>query len=371
MACRTRLSPNFGTSVRMCSCRCAADRILSSFTSGSFSSPWAPCTTTLQDNVHLAALQRDDLRLLVGVERELRAGRQRLAPPVVRVAHEARAHLGCVAFELERPGADERLLEVAGVVGRQDDRVVVVGRDDVGEVAVRGVEVELHREVVHLARAARRQDAAERRQCVGAVLRVAQAVHGCHHVGRVQHVAVVELHAGAQLERPDGSVGAARPGQRQHRAQHQVRLVEDQELAGLHQHHEAAGVGDGHRLDGTRRRRRRDADRGVALAGLRHRAACAKRVRGAEQPAQQRQRQAGPAPFTQQGAPVEVPGQELVNDMILKGRWLRGAGCPGTSGSDALCLLNPARRVVHGSIALSVPSIVNMLQAGNRGSLGR
>ena len=223
----------------------------------------------LRDHVHLAALQRQDLRLLVGEEDELGAGRQRLGAPVVGVADEARAHLRRILLQLERPGADEGLLPVPGVVGGQDDCVVVVGRHDVREVAVRRIEVELHREVIDLARAADRQHAAERRQRVRPVLRVGKTVHRRHHVVGAEHAPVVELHVGAQREGPDRAVLVGFPGQRQHRAQHQVRLVEGQELAGLHEQDQAARVRHADRLHRARRGRGSDADRGVLLASLR------------------------------------------------------------------------------------------------------
>ena len=71
-------------------------------------------------------------------------------PPVVVVADEGGADLGRVFLDLERPGAVEALLVVALVARRDDDGVVVVGRQHVGEVAVRRVEVEFDRVVVDL-----------------------------------------------------------------------------------------------------------------------------------------------------------------------------------------------------------------------------
>ena len=80
----------------------------------------------LREHVDLAALKRQHLWLHVGVEGELRPVEQRLRAPVVVVPHEGGACLGDVFLELERAGADEALLEPAGVVRRQDHQVVVV-----------------------------------------------------------------------------------------------------------------------------------------------------------------------------------------------------------------------------------------------------
>ena len=87
-------------------------------TLGSFSSPAACKHRDLLDDVDLAALQRQDLRLVVVVEADLDPVRQRRRAPVVGVAHEGRADLRRELLQLERAGADHRRLEILGEFGR-------------------------------------------------------------------------------------------------------------------------------------------------------------------------------------------------------------------------------------------------------------
>ena len=146
------------------------------------------------------------------VEGELGGGGQGLGAPVLLVAGERGADLGRVALQHERPGADEGALPLRRVVVvRDDDHVVVVGRRQVREVAVRRGEVEGDGEVVHLDDAVRGQPAAERRQRVGRVLRVGLQLVGVDDVVGGQRGAVVELHALADLERPHVAGGVGRP----------------------------------------------------------------------------------------------------------------------------------------------------------------
>ena len=101
----------------------------------------------LHEDVDLVAEQAEDLRLLVRVEADLGlvADRDPALVPVLAVRDVAHALAGPEARALPRPGADERLLPVAVVGLREDDRVVVVRADEEREVAVRRVELELHR----------------------------------------------------------------------------------------------------------------------------------------------------------------------------------------------------------------------------------
>ena len=96
------------------------------------------------EDVDVAALQREDLRLLLGIELDLLAVELRdpALVPVVGVLDVRDAGVRRVAVELPRPGARERLLPLPAEVLRDDDRVVVVGAEQVGEVAVRRVELE-------------------------------------------------------------------------------------------------------------------------------------------------------------------------------------------------------------------------------------
>ena len=134
---------------------------------------------------------------------------------------------------------------------------------------------------------------------------------------------------GPELEGPDGAVVVRLPGQREHGLQHEVGLVEDEELARLHEHHEAAGVGDGDRLDRAGGRGGGNTDGGVDLAGL-----CAgpARFHRAEQAAEHGQREAEPAAVAQQRAAVDAPGEELVDDVVLHvvrfaAQKIQDAGC--------------------------------------------
>ena len=97
-----------------------------------------------------------------------------------------------------------------------DDRVVVVTRDEVREVAVGGEQVELHGQIVHGGGAALVQHAAEHGEGLRLALGVGQQVHRVDDVGRGHRRAVLERHAAAQLERPLGGVGVGRPALGQH-----------------------------------------------------------------------------------------------------------------------------------------------------------
>ena len=169
----------------------------------------------LPDDVDRPAGQREDLRRLVGVERELGGRGQRLGAPVLLVAGERRADLRRVALHHERAGADERALPVRRVVVvRDDDHVVVVGRGQVREVPVRGLEVEGDGEVVDLLHAGRGEHAAEGGQRVRRVLRVGLQLVGVHDVVGGERRAVVELDALADLERPHVRGRVRRPARR-------------------------------------------------------------------------------------------------------------------------------------------------------------
>ena len=226
----------------------------------------------LRDHVDRAALQREDHRLLAGVELERRARQQRLFAPVVGVGHERRADALRVALKLESARADERLLPFAevGPVGN-DDRVVVVRRDQIREVPVRRLERELDRRRVDLLDAVGGQHVGERRQRVGGVLRVRQLLERVHDVVGGHRGAGAELDPRAQLERPHAPVPVVAPAQGEHRLQRQLQVaVKDQELARLVEHHKTARVGDRQRVDRGGRRDRAHVQR---AAGGRRRAA--------------------------------------------------------------------------------------------------
>ena len=279
----------------------------------------------LRDHVDVAALQRQDHRLLTGVELERGSGKQRLGAPVVGVWHERGTDVLLVAAELERAGSHERLLPLAEVrSGGNDDRVVVVRRDEVGEVPVRRLEMKLDRRGIDLLDACGRQHAGERRQGVGRDLRVRQLLEGVDDVVGGHRLAVVELHPGPQLERPHAAVGVGLPAQREHRLQRELQVaVEDQELAGLVEHQQTTRVGDRERVDRGCRRDARDPKRAALLARRRRGAgARGRRRRGApargENRAEQRHRHADHAAPAQEVAPVHVTRDKLVDVVVLQ-----------------------------------------------------
>ncbi len=233
----------------------------------------------LADDVDLLALEGEDLRAFVVVERELDAVRVGLGAPVVVVADERGAHLGGVLVELERAGARERLLEVLGVAARlDDDGVVVVSRDEVREVAVGRLEGELDRAVVDGRRAALVEHPAEHRQRLRRALRVGEQIHRVDDVVSHQRRAVMERDAGLQLERPFRRVRVGRPAVRQHRLQlERGRVGDAEELADLAEHAESALIAHGDRVDRSRGDDDRSAHGAAGLDGRRARAAAAGR----------------------------------------------------------------------------------------------
>ena len=117
----------------------------------------------LDDGVDLVALVGGDHRAGRVEEEELGAVERGLAAPPVRVALEGRAGLLVVADEL--PGAGPVGPLVGGraghVVGRGDDRLGVVDRDEVREVAVAAGERERDGVVIGRDRATGLEDALE------------------------------------------------------------------------------------------------------------------------------------------------------------------------------------------------------------------
>jgi hypothetical protein len=253
------------------------------------------------------------------------------------VGHELRALVGGVALERERAGPDERLAPFAevGALG-DDDRVVVVGGDDVGEVPVGRLQMEGHRVGVDLLDAAGRQHALERRQRVGGVLGVGQLLEGVDHVVGGHRLAVGELDALAQGERPHRAVAVVRPLGGQHRLQLELQVVvEGQELAGLGQHRAAAGIVDQHRVHRRRRRLGGELER-AALGGAararrrcrRRSAAAASRVRrvvaavgaaaGGQHRAHHRRGHPQDRTATQERAAIQPPRHQFVDVVVLE-----------------------------------------------------
>ena len=293
----------------------------------------------VHENVDVAALQRQDLRLLLGIELDLLAVELRdpALVPVIGVLDVGDAGVRRVLVELPRAGAGERLLPLPAEVLRNDDRVVVVGADQVGEVAVRRVELEDHRARIGCLRRVLREHPGERRQRVGAALRVRQRVDRGRDVLRGHWRAVVELDALADLERPDAAVRVRLPALGQPRLELQLAVRPRQELGGLRHDAQAALVGHLERVDLGRRARghaelQRAAgahldllatglDRSAAApragAGLLTRAARA----GQEPHGRERHPHHGAAP--DEVAPAEVPGAVFVDEVVLEFAALR------------------------------------------------
>ncbi len=275
----------------------------------------------LGDDVHQIALEGQHARLEVLVEDPFRAVRQRLRPPIAVEAGEGGADLGRVFLQLEGAGADEVLLEIAGIVGRDDDGVVVVGGDDVGEVAVGRVEMEGDGVVVDLLGPTLGQRALEGGERVGGVLRIGQAVDGGDHVVGLHLVAVVELHALADLEGPDRAVLIGLPALGQDRLQPEIGAGDRQELAGLQQHHQPAIVVDGDGIDGARRQRGSGADGAAGLGGAGgRRKGRGPQARDAQRPGQgreQRHAQAQHRAMAQEFAAVDPPRGQFIDEVVL------------------------------------------------------
>ncbi len=219
------------------------------------------------DEVDLVPLKREDHRRFLVVELDVDPVDDRLLAPVGLVLDDREADLGREALELERAGALERLAPVGGVeVRRNDDRVVVGGADERGEVAVRRVEVEDDRGVVGRLGVAGREDPAERglgvrRASVG----VDQLVEGGDDVVRSQRRAVVERDALADLERPDRPVRVRLPALGDARLELEFVVGEGEELAGGAEDAGAALVLDEQRVGLGRRLDQRDPDRAAGL----------------------------------------------------------------------------------------------------------
>ena len=203
----------------------------------------------LLDDVDLAALQRQDFRLVVGKESNLDPIRKRCLAPVVRVAHERGADFRRVFFELEGAGADHRGFEILRILRRNDDRVVVVGRHCIGEIAVGHIEVERHGVVIDLAGAALRQHSGEHRERVRAICGIGEPVEGRHHVIRRHRFAIVEFDSLAQLEGPHRAVLVRSPAFCQHRNGGQIGARQHQSFAELRQYRQAAAIGNLDRID--------------------------------------------------------------------------------------------------------------------------
>jgi hypothetical protein len=110
----------------------------------------------------------------------------------------------------------------------------------------------------------------------------------------------MELHALADLEGPDAAVLVGRPALGEHRAEHEVGARIRQELAGLLQHQQAAGIGHGYGIDGGGGNGRGDPE------GRRRGRACSRRGKDGTEGTQHGpgggQRHAGDAGVTQECA---------------------------------------------------------------------
>ena len=204
------------------------------------------------------------------------------------------------------------------VVVRQDDHVVVVGRREVGEVAVRRVQVECDREVVDLLHAGRRQHATERRQRSALARRVGLQLVGVDHVISGERGAVVELDALADLEGPDIGGRVRRPACGQHRLQGQGLVRQAEVLTGLGQHVQAALISDGDRVNRPGGGDDSGLDRGGAGGGARRgrRAGCAGRAAGSQDSAEYGRGDPDQRARAQESPAADVTSDELVDDVI-------------------------------------------------------
>ena len=120
--------------------------------------------------------------------------------PVVFVALEAVAHAGLVNFQCVRAGADARAGVVHAAIGLNHQ--VVVGQQ-IGKVSV--ADAQFNDEVVaidlHVL------DTAHDAQCTGLAVLIRMALHGFQHVFGCHFLAVVELDALADFERPGFRIG--------------------------------------------------------------------------------------------------------------------------------------------------------------------
>ena len=161
--------------------------------------------------------------------------------PIGRVALERHALISGVFLENPWPAADERRVPSPRVIAGQNDGVVVVRTDQVGKPSGRRVELKSDRVVVDLLDVAFLQNTLEDRQCIRLLVgRIGNAVEAGDDVVGRQRLAVVELDALAQLERPKRRIGVWRPAERDPRFEFEVVVREGQVLAGLPQQEQRA-----------------------------------------------------------------------------------------------------------------------------------
>ena len=169
-------------------------------------------------------------------------------------------------------------------------------------------------------RGALRQDAGEHRQRVGRVCRIGEAVDAGHDVVGLHLAAGVEFHALAQLEGPHRAVVVRLPAFGQRRLQHEVRAVDAEEFGDLLHDEQAAGIGDGDRVDRRGRHAAGDADGGAGGArgaGERRHAA---EAGGRGDAAQKRQRQAEQAAVANEVAAADTAVDETVDQVVFERR---------------------------------------------------
>jgi len=154
---------------------------------------------------------------------------------------------GVYFSSLNGPRSDEVLLEVAVVIGGDDDRVVIVRGNDVGEIPVGRVEVKFDGLIVDRLGAACGQHALERGKRVGLVGGICEPVDARGHVRRGQrralwnltpvrilNVQIVPLASGAQLVAKTGRNTRSGPSMQSIRRllQHRQPVVVWHELRG-------------------------------------------------------------------------------------------------------------------------------------------
>ena len=234
-------------------------------------------------------------------------------------------YLGGIALQPIGPGAHEVAFEAAGIGGRQDDGVVVIRGNQVGKAAVGCVEMKFDGVVIDRARATPGERTGECRKRHGAVGRIGEPLHRGDHVGRSHGTAVVEAHVAPQVESPHAAIGIRPPAGCEPRLKVQVRIRQRQVLTGLRQQADAAGIGDGERIDRACRHRHAHRDRapgagpaGSAGAAFASRRACGRGPQRRGQCGDQRRCKSENGRMAQQLAPGNPIADELVEDGVFE-----------------------------------------------------
>jgi len=277
----------------------------------------------VKQNVELTTLDGEHLGLDTVVEAEQDALGNCLSRPVLGVAHEGSVRLGGVFLETEGSCAVETALEIAGIVRRENDGIVVVRRHQIGEASVRRIEMKLDRVIPSRLSPTLREHPREHRQGDRPVRRIGEAIHGRGHIGGAEHVPVVKLDVAADPEGPDASVRVRLPALRQRRPQIEIGIRHGEILADLTQQADASRVSDGERVDDSCRHGHADGEeraQGASSLGCAHRADRLGARGAGRESVGERRREPEHRGITQKLAPPDPPGEVFVDRGILHGR---------------------------------------------------